>query len=831
MRFPRPFARPVLAGLVLAVLAAAPVMADPRPREPMDAGGIAHELRRLRSTATVLHVAAHPDDENTALLAWLTHVKGARTAYLSLTRGDGGQNLIGPELGPPLGVIRTQELLAARRTDGAEQWFTRALDFGFSKNTDETLRLWGRDSVLADVVWVIRSLRPDVIVTRFPPDSTAGHGHHSASGLLAEEAFEAAADPTRFPEQLAWVRPWRAKRLAWNVFSFGRVTPDSSWVAVDVGAYEPLLGRSMNELAATSRSHHRSQGFGSAERRGTSLQYLRPRLGTPARRDPFDDVETGWRRFPGGEAVTTALDQAERAYDPRHPERVLPWLARVHAALAKLPDEPIVRHRRSELEHVMASCAGLWAEATSTRPSVVPGDRVTVATSILARTSVDVVLESVVVAGQGRDSVRTLVTNRALADTFVVATARDLAVTQPYWLRQPPTRGLSHVAERADLGAPEDRPVLTAEFRLRIAGTPVRLVRTVAYRWTDRVEGERWRRLEVTPPASLAFDAPFRWFGGAASRAVRVTVRAERDGAQGVLRLEVPAGWTVTPDTVPVAIPREAGERAFEFRVTPGSEGGEARAVFRDAEGRDWSHAVQRLDHTHIPLQTLHPAATLTLVRGEPLPRSPRVGWVAGSGDPLDEALRQMGAAVTALSDDDLASGDLSRFDVIVTGVRAHNTRPRLRALQPRLLEWVASGGRLVMQYVTNTDGVGEGLGPRPFRVSRERVTVEDAPVAFRVPAHPLLRSPYALGPRDFDGWVQERGLYFASPFDAGYDAPLSSNDPGEPARDGGLLYARHGKGEFVYCAYALFRQIPAGVPGAWRLLGNLASPVPAARP
>jgi len=819
-----PRTRNLLAGLLAGTLAAAPgAGAHPRPVEPMDAGEIAHALHRLQTAGSALYVAAHPDDENTALLAWLTHVKGVRTAYLSMTRGDGGQNLLGQELGPALGVIRTQELLAARRMDGAEQRFTRAVDFGFSKNADETLAFWGHDSVLADVVWAIRSFRPDIILTRFPPDSTAGHGHHTASAILAGEAFAAAADPKRFPEQLDAVKPWQAKRLMWNAFTGARATVDSTWLVVDVGAYDPLLGRSMSELAGLSRSNHKSQGFGAPERRGSLLNYLAPRAGAPARRDPFEGIDLTWKRYPGGEAVGALLAQAEREFDPRRPQALLALLAKAHAAMRKLPADPLLERKRLDLESVMSSCAGLWLEAVASRPSVCVGEPFAVATAVLVRTPAAVTLESVAVGEVAHVGARALKPDQPASDTLVMELPEATEVTQPYWLRLPSSKGLTRVADRANLGQPENRPALTAQFKLDMAGEKVTYELPVAYRWVDGVQGERWRQLEVSPPATLVFEQPFQLFADTAPRAVRVTVHAEKNKLAGTLRLELPAGWSAKPASAPIAIEQEDGEKVVEFTLTPGREGGTARAVI-DVGGRAWSMGAQRIDYPHIPVETLFPPAELKLVRTDLNVVAGRVGYIAGSGDQIADAIRQMGFSVTPLSDDDVANGDLSRFDAIVTGVRAYNTRPRLRSAQKRLLDWAAKGGTLVVQYVTTADGPVDYLGPLPFRVSRDRVTVEDAPVQFLKPANRLVTAPNKLGPSDFEGWVQERGLYFANPFDPNYDAVLGSHDPGEPSRDGGLLYAKHGSGEFVYCAYALFRQVPAGVPGAWRILANLVS-------
>jgi len=707
--------------------------------------------------------------------------------------------------------------------DGAEQRFTRAVDFGFSKNADESLAFWGHDSVLADVVWAIRSFRPDIIITRFPPDSTAGHGHHAASAILAGEAFAAAADPRQFPEQLDAVKPWQAKRLFWNAFLGARAAVDSSWLVVDVGAYDPLLGRSMSELAGLSRSNHKSQGFGAPERRGSLLNYMMLRAGAPAKRDPFDGLDLSWKRYAGGEAVGALLAQAEREFDAKRPQALLPLLARAHAAMRKLPSDPLLERKRQDLEAVMTSCAGLWLEAVASRASICAGEPFAVATSVLVRTPAAVSLESVAVGEVERAVARPLKPNEPAPDTMAIQLPEGTEVTQPYWLRLPSAKGLTRVADRSDLGQPENRPALLATFQLNMAGEMVFYTLPVAYRWVDAVQGERWRQLEVSPPATLAFEQPFQLFADATPRPVRVTVRAQKFKLAGTLRLELPPGWSAKPASAPVAIEVEGNEQTIEFVLTPGREGGPARAVI-EVDGRPWAMGAQRIDYPHIPVETLYPPAELKLVRTDLNVAAARVGYIAGSGDQIADAIRQMGCSVTPLSDDDVASGDLSRFDTIVTGVRAYNTRPRLRAAQKRLLDWASKGGTLVVQYVTTADGPVDYLGPLPFRVSRDRVTVEDAPVTFLKPTNRLVTAPNKLGPADFDGWVQERGLYFANPFDPNYDAVLGAHDPGEPSRDGGLLYAKHGSGEFIYCGYALFRQVPAGVPGAWRLLGNMVS-------
>jgi len=805
--------------------------ADPRPHDALDAAQLRHALQKLQVTGTALFVAAHPDDENTALLAWLSQERKVRTVYLSMTRGDGGQNLIGDEFGAELGLIRTQELLAARHVDGAEQRFTRALDFGYSKGHEETMDIWGRDSVLSDVVWAIRSLRPDVLINRFAADGSGGHGHHTASAMLAEEAFVAAADPARFPEQLRWVRPWKAKRIFWNAWTPSADSKvDSSWLRVDIGSYNEVLGRSYSEIAAVSRSNHKSQGFGSSERRGSILNYLALRAGAPARADLFEGIDLSWKRYPGGAALGALLAEAEKRYDPTDPAAILPLLGKAYAALARLGDDPLLTVKREQLADVMRSCAGLWLEAVASATSATPGGQVRVATSVLSRASGAATLESVTVGGQTVATVRPLLDNRPANDTLRVTLPASAPLTQPYWRTEPASKGAFTVRDRADLGMPENRPALEVIFRVRLGGVSVPFVLPVSHRSTDPVLGERWRMLEVTPPATLQLDQAVHLFADASPRPVEVTVTARDGKVSGAVSLTLPAGWNVTPASIPVTLAKTGDESRVRFTVTPGagSTTGTLIAVIEVAGAR-YSKGLVRIDHPHIPVQTLFPPAESKLVRADVKVTGTRVGYVMGSGDPVPDALRQLGLQVSLLSDGDLESGDLSRFDAIVTGVRAYNTRPRFKALQPRLLDYAKAGGTVVVQY--NTTSASEGpmdyLGPLPFRLSRERVTVEEAEVRFRLPGHRLLNTPNRLTSADFEGWVQERGLYFASPVDPAYELPLSSNDPGEPARDGGLVYAAHGKGAFVYCAYAMFRQLPAGVPGAYRLFANLVSARP----
>jgi LmbE family N-acetylglucosaminyl deacetylase len=814
------------------------LVADPQPPDIQDGAGIRLALEKLNVVGSALFVAAHPDDENTAFLAWLGNGRKVRAAYLSMTRGDGGQNLIGSDTGELLGVIRTQELLAARRIDGAEQFFTRALDFGFSKGPEETLHKWERERALADVVWVIRRFRPDIIINRFGTEGGgSGHGHHTASAILAEEAFAAAADPSRFPEQLGSVRPWQAKRLVWNIGRFGGAGPDTTpgRVSVDIGEYNALLGRSYTELAGESRSMHKSQGFGAAERRGSFTNAFEHRAGARATTDLFDGVDLSWSRIPGGARLTAIFAQAAREFRPERPQAIVPLLLKAHAILVTLGDDPLVAAKRGELLGVIRSCTGLWLEATALRPWASPGSPVRVATSALNRSDVAIRLERVTLAraaeGRSEDLAGATVAGRPLAfnvganDTIAVTVPAGAPTTEPYWLRLRPLAGSFDVEAGRFPGDPDNPSALTADFHLVVAGQPLRYTVPVVHRWVDPVAGERYRAFDIVPPATMRFDQGAYLFAGAAPRELRVTVQSADAKVEGALTLRLPPGWSSVPASVDVRLPAGEADTTVRFLVTPG-EGPTAATVgaeFRMGD-RKYDRRLVRLDYPHVPIQTLLPPAEARLVRTDLRIAGRAVGYLMGSGDQGPEALEQMGFDVTLLGDDDVERSDLTRFDAIVAGVRAYNTRPRLRGLQRRLLDYVSGGGRLVVQYNTAEQSLQNRLGPHPFQISRERVTVEEAPVEMKAAEHPLLGGPNRIGPADFEGWVQERGLYFASPFDAGYDAVLSSHDPGEPARDGGLLFARHGRGVFVYTGYAFFRQLPAGVPGAWRLFANLVS-------
>lgn len=796
--------------------------AQGQPQQPLDGAELRLALKKLGNAGSALYVAAHPDDENTALLAWLANERLVRTAYLCITRGEGGQNLIGSEKGELLGIIRTEELLAARRIDGAEQFFTRAVDFGYSKTAQETLRIWDEEKILSDVVWVIRSFRPDIIISRFPATGEGGHGHHTASAILAGEAFHAAADPTRFPEQLKLVRPWQAKRLVWNSFQRrgGQFEIPPEGVAVDLGKYNPLLGRAYTEIAADSRSMHKSQGFGAAERRGTAINRFQHVAGERANSDLFEGVELSWRRFPGGEQVEQILRRATEQFDPENAHRIVPLLFSAYSAMSALPSEPIVETRRQELLDAIRAAAGLWIEAMAGVPAAAPGAEVKLAATVISRSPLPVKLHAIRSAWGNAVPAAELKENQPHTTELTVRVPDSHPYPHPYWL--------NGAIPQTMIGLPKNPPELTVSFDGSIGESRLTFEVPVLHRSVDRVRGELYRNFIVAPALTIEMGEPLHVFPANASRRIAVKVRrgaAGRGAIDGTLRLDAPSGWKVSPSSIPFRLPAPEEQVTLAFEVMPPAHQsiGELRPRVEASGLIDRSRISIQYDH--IPVQMLFPRAVAQLLRANVRTRGSRIGYVMGPGDEVPVALRQLGYEVTLLSDEELEHGELPGYDAIVTGVRAYNTRPALRAAQKRLLDYVERGGRLVVQYNTVDEALPEQLGPYPLKISRDRVTLEEAPVTLLAPDHPLLSAPNRITAADFVGWVQERGLYFPNAWDERYQPILSMNDPGESEKHGALLYAKHGRGDYIYTSLAWFRQLPAGVPGAYRIFANLVSP------
>ena len=826
---------------ILAVLIGACLTPIHAQRELSGSAEARLALDRLNVTGSVLMIAAHPDDENTALLAYLARGRKVRTGYLSLTRGEGGQNLIGAEQGDALGVIRTQELLAARRIDGAQQFFTRAVDFGFTKTPEETLQKWGREKILSDVVWVVRRFRPDVIILRFSGTPRDGHGQHQVSAILGREAFTAAADPKRFPEQLQWVQPWQATRLMWNPGAFTKeqreeVEKMPNRISVDPGDYDPVLGHSYAEIAGMSRSLHRSQGMGAAERKGSAKDFLVTQAGPVATKDIFDGIDISWNRVPGGAAVGNVLAEAARTFDSENPDRVVPLLLKAQTAMAAL-HQPLPEGKQKDLSEAIAFCSGLWLDATADKYAVTPGGALKFDATALSRDHLAVQVKSIEIEGIAPATTKdkfgdVLPFNEPKVFTLTATVPEHQALSQPYWLVEPKQGDTYTIPNQLDVGLAENPPLFSAHFHLRIESTDVEVVRPVAYRYIERAQGELTRPVVVEPPVSLQWSKPAMLFPQSAAEMAELQVRANIPKAAGEVHIQTPAGWRVSANSEKFQL-TDAGEQSvLSFQLTPPS--GDAQgllAATAQVGDQTVSTEMETINYPHIPPQVLYPRASAKLVRADVRLLPKTIGYIMGAGDEVPQALQQLGADVMLLSADDLASGNLSRFDAIVTGVRAYNVRADLRANENRLMDYVKNGGTLVVQYNV-ADGQNpfggtttlSSIGPYPLTTGSERVTVEEAAVQFPNPASPLLHQPNEITARDFDGWIQERGLYFASKWDDHYQPLFETHDPGQKPQEGSTLYTRYGKGAYVFTSLSWFRELPAGVPGAFRIFANLLS-------
>jgi len=807
----RRWTQPVLNGL----LALAPGLAVAAPG--FSSAEILQSLRTLQTTGTVLYVAAHPDDENTRLIAYLAQGRGYRTGYLALTRGDGGQNLIGPELREELGVIRTQELLAARRLDQGEQFFTRAVDFGYSKHPDEALATWDRDAVLADVVRVIRQFQPDVIITRFSLEPGITHGHHTSSAMMAVEAFTQAADPTAYPEQLDTLQPWQAKRVVWNSWSFGRnnAGPADNRVTVDVGGYNPVVGQSFGEIAALSRSMHKSQGFGSVGSRGEASENFDLLAGEPATADFMDGIDPNWSRFPGGARIDGLLADIVTQFDALQPERSVPGLLQVRRALAAMPDVAIVERRRAQVEQVLQACLGLYVETTADRAAVAPGETVTFTHRAILRRPGEV---------RWREATTALPLNENVEWTQEVEVPVDAPLSEPYWLTKPGTVGLFRVDDPALIGRGDSPPVFPFEqhFEIGAGHEPLTVTTTAVDVENDRVRGELRHEVKVVAPVTVSFSNGIALFRPGQSRDVAVQVSGATTGS---VTLTVPTGWQVSPSAVVLEETPAAGVREVGFSVTAPAVTGEATLGARvNVAGMTYDHARVDIAYDHIPRQLWQPWAELHATVVDLEVKASHVGYLPGAGDDVPQALERMGVAVTLLDDADLTAERLAAFDTVVIGIRAFNTREALRERSAALFDYTAAGGTVIVQYNTNGGLQNVALAPYPLSLSRDRVVDEQSPVTILAPDHPAMTTPNRITAADFEGWVQERGLYFPNRWDDAFTPLLETNDPGEEPTQGSLLVARHGEGWFVYTGISWFRELPAGVPGAYRLFANLVS-------
>ena len=748
-----------------------------------------------------------------------------------MTRGDGGQNLIGSEQSEYVGLLRTHELLAARGVDGGEQYFTRANDFGFTKTTDEALATWGKQQVLSDLVWRIRSLKPDVIINRFPPDNRAGHGHHSASAVLSAEAFKLAADPTAFPEQLKYVSVWQAKRLVWNSYTpgFQNNAPDGSYIKVPLGNYNPLLGKSYPEIAAEARSMHKSQGFGAAKVRNQRFDYALHVAGEAAQNDLFDGVDLSWNRIKGGNKIAEMVNNAIKSFDAENPAKLIPALQKIHAEIEKLEKNVWTDYKKKQVEELIIACAGLWFEANAADYSAARGEKVKINVNVVQRSDAAITLQKVILGANLKDSVMNvaLKNNEALSIPLEMQIPVNQEISQPYWLIEPKEKGFYKVENQELRGLPMKPSNLVCEYQFLIDGKKYSFQTPINYKYVEPADGEFYRYFEIRPEICVNIDQKVYALADNQAKEVSVTVKASKSNTGGVLTLAVKDGWKFEPASIPFELKAKNEEKKFTFKVFPPLGASETTLQALVITKTDTlKRGIASIDYKHIPKLTLYPNAEAKLLKIDLQKKGTKIGYIAGTGDEVPAALLQIGYEVSMLTQNDFAK-DLSIFDAIIVGVRAYNTEDWLKFQQEKLMSYVENGGNMIVQYQTNAfygTPKTSSMGPYTFGIGRNRVTDEDAEVKFIKPEHSLLNYPNKITSKDFSGWIQERGLYFADKWSDKYETILMMHDQNETEQEGSLLYAKYGKGNYIFTGLAFFRQLPAGVSGAYRLFANMIS-------
>ena len=805
-----------------------------KPQKP-NAVEIYNQIQKLNFLGSVLYIAAHPDDENTRLISYFSNEKKARTAYLSLTRGDGGQNLIGPELRELLGVIRTQELIEARKIDGGEQFFSRANDFGFSKNPDETFEIWDREKVLADVVWTIRKFQPDVIINRFDhrsPGTT--HGHHTASAILSVEAFDLSNNPERFPEQLAWYAPWQTKRVFFNpsVWFYGSqekfdAADKSNFISLQTGVYYPETGKSNQEIAALSRSSHKSQGFGSTGSRGQDTEYLEfingEKIKEPA--NIFDGIDTSWNRVQGGKAIGELLNRIEKKFNFSNPSASIPDLIKAYQMIHALDENHWKSIKLQEIKNTITACTGLYLEAVASEDQATPGSTVRIKIEAINRSDVPIELKSITSFPDHKNTAlnRTLNNNTAEILHFDLQIPQNTSYSQPNWLRERPTVGMYQVSEQKNIGLPDIIRDVKLEFELNINGITIPFERMVVYKFNDKVKGEMYNYLDVIPEVSSRIVDQISFFNDGSTKKMAVIVKAGKDNINGEVRLEAGDNWNVFPPYIPFSLDKKDNEKTVYFDVTPPQQASEITAksiVLLDNKKQDKEQII--INYDHISKQQVLLPSEAKFKKLDLKTTKEKIGYIMGAGDNVPECLSQMGYHVTLITPEEINSRYLNNFDVIITGIRAYNTLSFLKFRQHLLLEFVKRGKTLIVQYNTPDKTIPANIAPYPLTLSSDRVTDENAAVTFLAPNHPVLNYPNKITEKDFKGWTQEQGLYYPNEFDASFTPVLSSHDKGETPKKGALLIAPYGKGQYIYTGLSLFRELPMGVSGAYRLMANM---------
>jgi len=813
----------------LSLLLVVGVYANVHAQEPkkMTSGEIFEAIQKTNFLGNVLYLAAHPDDENTRLISYFSNDVKARTAYLSLTRGDGGQNLIGLELRELLGLIRTNELLQARRVDGGEQFFSRANDFGYSKHSDETLEIWDKEKLLSDIAKIIEEFRPDVIINRFDyrtPGAT--HGHHTSSAMLGLQAFERAQKNTD---------NWSPQRLFFNTswWFYGsrekfKKADKSNLISMDIGSYYTSKGLSNNEIASLSRSKHQSQGFGSTGTRGSQVEYLELLKGTmPSKNDVFEGINTTWSRVKGGEEIQVIMDKVVADFDFKKPSLSIPALLKAYKLVQNLEDKFWSIQKTKELKAVIYACSGLYLEAASTLHRAATSSEITVNFEAINRSDVNIQLKRIAIPGLDSSILENtpLLTNKKINLKEKLSLPSGLGLTNSYWLNKQGTLGMYQVDDAHLIGKPISPRALSVHFLLTIAGVDISYEKDIVYKYNSPVKGEIYRPFEIIPKAAIELEEKVLIFNDNNAKSIRVKVTAGMNDLKGDVSFKMPNGWRISPENQQVSITKKGQEQWFDFSITPPKEQhvGTISPVVT-VEGIAYTNAMLSIDYDHIPFQTVLLPSESKLVRLDIMKKGETIGYIQGAGDAVPTSLRQIGYTVVEIQEEDISFDKIQHFDAVVMGIRAFNVNEKSKFYQATLNEYVKNGGTMIVQYNTSHRVKVDQIGPYKLKLSRDRVTVEDAKVTLLNTQHEVLNYPNKISVNDFDGWVQERGLYFPDEWGEEYTPLLKMNDPNEHPKEGSLLVSKYGEGHYIYTGLSFFRELPAGVPGAYRLFANMLS-------
>jgi LmbE family N-acetylglucosaminyl deacetylase len=795
---------------------------------------IFNQIQKLRFLGSVLYVAAHPDDENTKLISYFSNNIKAQTAYLSLTRGDGGQNLIGSELREELGIIRTQELLEARKIDGGFQFFTRANDFGFSKTPDESLKIWDKEAVLSDMVWVIRKFQPDVIINRFDENSAGKtHGHHTASAQLSIESFDISNDSKKYSSQLQWVEPWQPKRIFFNTswWFFGSQenfdkADKTNFITLNTGVYYASSGKSNQEIAALSRSKHKSQGFGTSPNRGNESEYLKLVKGDMPKNklNIFEGIDTTWNRVKGGKEIDEVIKKVEENFDFKNPAASVTELLKAYELIQKLNENHWKTIKSNEIKSIIAACCGLFIEATTDKKSEVGLGNLPIKLEVINRSSVPMSWLSYTTSSNEPVSFMEMALEKNKKSTKnIEINSNNKKPTTPYWLEKEGSIGMYVVNEQSLIGSPTNETDLKVSFDIKIQNTVLTFHKSIQHKYTDDVKGEVYQPFTIVPEITVSLLNKVAIFSSNTPQEIGVKIKAGKNNCKGEVSIRVSEKWKTSPPKIPFSLTKKDEEQVVYFSITPPSKPEETiLEAVATIDEKEFKFDKIEINYDHIESQQIIKPSKSKLIRLDCKKGTEKIAYIMGAGDDVPTYLSQMGYAVSSIKPKEITANNLIDFDVIMMGIRAYNVDEILATKQAILLDYVANGKTMIVQYNTTDKLVTDKIAPFSLSLSRDRVTEENAEIKFLDPTNSVLNFPNKITNRDFDNWVQERGLYYPNEWNSAFTPILSSNDKGESEKKGALLIAQYGKGCYIYTSLSFFRQLPAGVSGAYRLMANL---------